>query len=70
MSYIEKQQNMGWSNGYINDVRPVWKECARVLKRNGLLLAGFVIIGFYEDIGGSILDKYINFSIATKAIKL
>ncbi|MDE7250277.1 MAG: class I SAM-dependent methyltransferase, partial [Lachnospiraceae bacterium] len=21
-----------WSNGYIDDVRPVWKECARVLK--------------------------------------
>ena len=30
-----------WSNGYIDDVRPVWKECARVLKKNGLLLAGF-----------------------------
>ena len=123
-----------WSNGYINDVRPVWKECARVLKKNGLLLAGFgnpieyifdvgklekgvlsvkntipyadmehidnpeikeiaekdgyiwshtledqiqgqieagfAIIGFYEDIGGSVLDKYINSSIATKAIKL
>ena len=26
-----------WSNGYIDDVRPVWKECARVLKKNGLL---------------------------------
>lgn len=123
-----------WSNGYVDDVRPVWKECARVLKKNGLLLAGFgnpisfifnvgkfekgilqventipyadvdhmddpetkaiveadgylwshtledqiqgqinagfAIIGFYEDIGGSALDKYINSSIATKAIKL
>ena len=123
-----------WSNGYIDDVRPVWKECARVLKKNGLLLAGFgnpiscifnvgkfeqgilevenpipyadidhmddpatkavveadgylwshtledqiqgqieagfAIIGFYEDIGGSALDKYINSSIATKAMKL
>lgn len=123
-----------WSNGYIDDVRTVWKECARVLKRNGLLLAGFgnpiscifnvgkfekgilqventipyadidhmddpetraiveadgylwshtledqiqgqieagfAIIGFYEDIGGSALDKYINSSIATRAIKL
>lgn len=123
-----------WSNGYIDDVRPVWKECARVLKKNGLLLAGFgnpieyifdvgklekgilsventipyadiehmdnpetrsvveedgyiwshtledqiqgqieagfAIIGFYEDTGGSVLDKYINSSIATKAIKL
>ena len=123
-----------WSNGYVNDVRPVWNECARVLKKNGLLLAGFgnpieyifnvskfekgvlsventipyadvehmddpeikaiaeqdgyiwshtledqiqgqieagfAIIGFYEDIGGSALDQYINTSIATKAIKL
>lgn len=30
-----------WSNGYIDNVRPVWKECARVLKKNGLLLSGF-----------------------------
>lgn len=123
-----------WSNGYINDVRPVWKECARVLKKKGLLLAGFgnpieyifnagklehgtfsventipyadiehmddpltkklveeggylwshtledqiqgqieagfAIVGFYEDIGGTALDKYINSSIATKAIKM
>ena len=123
-----------WSNGYVDDVRPVWKECARVLKKNGLLLAGFgnpieyifnvgkmeqgilsventipyadiehmddpetkavveadgyiwshtledqiqgqieagfAIVGFYEDIGGSVLDKYINSSIATKAIKM
>lgn len=123
-----------WSNGYIDDVKPVWKECARVLKENGLLLAGFgnpiecifnvgkleqgiflventipyadidhmdnpeikaiaevdgylwghtleeqiqgqidagfAIIGFYEDTGGTALDKYINSSIATKAIKL
>ena len=26
---------------YIDNVRPVWRECARVLKRNGILLAGF-----------------------------
>jgi ubiquinone/menaquinone biosynthesis C-methylase UbiE len=123
-----------WSNGYVDNVRIVWKECARVLKKNGLLLAGFgnpvscicnvgkfekgvlqventipyadiehmddpetkaiaesdgylwshtledqiqgqieagfAIIGFYEDIGGCALDKYINSSIATRAIKL
>ena len=123
-----------WSNGYIDDVRPVWKECARVLKKQGLLLsgfgnpiscifnvglfekgilqventipyadvdhlddpeiraiaeadgylwshtledqiqgqtdAGFAIVGFYEDIGGNALDKYIPSSIATKAIRL
>ena len=121
-----------WSNGYVDDVRPVWKECARVLAKNGLLLAGFgnpveyifngrkleqgafavenripyadiehmddpeikkiaeedgyiwghtledqiqgqidagfVIAGFYEDIGGTALDRYINTSIATRAI--
>jgi len=123
-----------WSNGYIDDVLPVWRECARVLKKHGLLLAGFgnpaeyifdaaklengvfevknkipyadiehmddagtraiveaggylwshtlekqiqgqidagfAIVGFYEDIGGTALDKYMNSSMATKAIKL
>ncbi|MBP3352981.1 MAG: class I SAM-dependent methyltransferase [Lachnospiraceae bacterium] len=123
-----------WSNGYIDNVRPVWKECARVLKKNGILMAGFgnpiehifnvgkleqgilevensipyadiehmddpetrrvveeggylwshtledqiqgqieagfAIVGFYEDISGTALDKYINSSIATKAVKL
>jgi SAM-dependent methyltransferase len=123
-----------WSNGYVNTVLPVWKECARVLKKNGILIAGFgnpleyifdlseldkgnfvvkhkipysdlenlddeavastckedgfifghtltdqiqgqidagfAIIGFYEDIGGTALDKLIYTSIATRAIKL
>lgn len=123
-----------WSNGFVDDILPVWKECARVLRKNGLLLsgfgnpiecifnagkleqgifavensipyadvdhlddpaikalaesdgylwshtleeqiqgqidAGFAIIGFYEDTGGTVLDKYINSSVATKAIKL
>lgn len=123
-----------WSNGYVDDIRPVWKECARVLKKNGLLLAGFgnpieyifnvgkmeqgilcventipyadvehmdnpetravvekdgyiwshtledqiqgqieagfAIVGFYEDIGGTVLDQYINSSMATKAVKM
>ena len=30
------------SNLFIPDVRPLWRECARVLKSGGLLLAGFV----------------------------
>ena len=30
------------SNLFIPEVRPVWRECARVLKRGGSLLAGFV----------------------------
>lgn len=123
-----------WSNGYVDTVLPVWKECARVLKKNGTLIAGFgnplehifdlseldkgnfvvkykipysdlenlddeavasvckedgfifghtltdqiqgqidagfAIVGFYEDIGGSALDKFIYTSIATRAIKL
>lgn len=123
-----------WSNGYVDNILPVWKECARVLKKNGLLLsgfgnpvehifnaakleqgifsientipyadiehlndpeirsiaeadgylwshtleqqiqgqidAGFAIVGFYEDIGGTALDSYLPTSIATKAIKL
>ena len=123
-----------WSNGYIDDILPVWRECGRVLKKGGLLLsgfgnpieyifdagkleqgtflvknkvpyadvdhmddpevkrivesggyiwshtleeqiqgqieAGFAIIGFYEDIGGTALDAYINSSMATKAIKI
>ena len=36
----------------------------------GQIDAGFVIAGFYEDIGGTALDKYINTSIATRAIKV
>lgn len=28
------------SNCYIKEVRPVWKECFRILKRGGILLAG------------------------------
>ena len=36
----------------------------------GQIEAGFAIIGFYEDIGGTALDTYISSSIATKAIKL
>lgn len=123
-----------WSNGYVDTVLPVWKECARILKKNGVLIsgfgnpieyifdigelskgnlivkhkipysdlenlddetvaavckedgyifghtlgdqiqgqidAGFAIVGFYEDIGGTALDQYIYTSIATKAIKL
>ena len=123
-----------WSNGYVDDILPVWRECARILRRNGLLLsgfgnpiecifnaekleqgtfavehripyadidhlddpaikalaendgylwshtleeqiqgqiaAGFAIVGFYEDKGGTALDNYINSSIATKAVKL
>ncbi|MCW2096358.1 UNVERIFIED_ORG: SAM-dependent methyltransferase [Enterobacter sp. BIGb0239] len=29
------------SNLYVSDVRPVWKECHRVLKSDGILLASF-----------------------------
>ena len=123
-----------WSNNYVDDVLPVWRECARVLKKGGTLIAGFgspleyifdpaklekgelvprykipyadidhlddekireiteaegyswghpvedniggqtaagfAIIGFYEDRGFPALDKYINTSMATRAVKL
>ncbi|MCI6348586.1 MAG: class I SAM-dependent methyltransferase [Negativibacillus massiliensis] len=29
------------SNCYVKDVKPIWKECFRVLKKGGILLAGF-----------------------------
>ena len=122
-----------WSNNYVDDILPVWRECARVLKKGGVLMAGFgspleyifdleqfekgrlelkysipyadidhlddpkvkeiteaegyswahtleeqiqgqisagfIISGFYEDRGCAVLDKYINTSIATKAVK-
>lgn len=123
-----------WSNSYVDDVLPVWKECSRVLKKGGILIsgfsngvefifdpvkveqgvlsveyklpyadvdhldnpgikriaeaegyiwghtltdqiggqidAGFAIVGFYEDRGGTPLDNYMSGSIATKAVKL
>lgn len=123
-----------WSNGYVDNVIPVWNECSRVLKKNGILIAGFgnpieyifdlgelekgnfvvkhkipysdlehlddeavlevcktdgfifghtltdqiqgqiqagfAIVGFYEDFGGTVLDSFIYTSIATKAVKL
>lgn len=124
------------SNCFIDDVLPVWKECYRVLKSPGSLLAGFanpliymidweeaeqterceiryslpysdlhslspqamqrylaekepfefghtlvdqiqgqiaagfLIAGFYEDKGDSLLDDYTDIFIATKAVKL
>lgn len=125
-----------WSNVYVDDILPVWKESYRVMKHGGILIsgfanpieyifdlkslnkgdlvvrhqipysdltsiseeelkelvldqgegicfghtlhdqiqgqidAGFLIGGFYEDIGGTALDQYIHTSIATKAVKL
>ena len=29
-----------WSNNYVDDILPVRKECARVLKKGGVLMAG------------------------------
>ena len=123
-----------WSNCFIDNVLPVWRECYRVLKKGGRLLAGFgspieyifdpekfekgqlvpkysvpyadidhlddpkirevtaaegycwghtledqiqgqisagfVITGFYEDRGCSLLDPYISTSMATRAEKI
>lgn len=36
----------------------------------GQIDAGFMIAGFYEDIGHAMFDPYMNTSIATKAIKM
>ena len=30
-----------WSNNYIDDILPVWRECSRVLKKDGVLISGF-----------------------------
>ena len=30
-----------WSNNYVDDILVVWKECSRVLKKGGTLIAGF-----------------------------
>ena len=29
------------SNCYVREVKPIWKECARILKKGGVLVAGF-----------------------------
>lgn len=36
----------------------------------GQIAAGFVIAGFYEDVGGTVLDRYLPTSIATRALLL
>jgi len=35
------------SNLFVPDVEPVWKECGRVIKPNGILLAGFMNPSFF-----------------------
>jgi len=35
------------SNGFVPDVRPVWRECHRVLRPGGVLLAGFANPALY-----------------------
>ncbi len=36
----------------------------------GQIAAGFVIAGFYEDVGGTALDRYLPTAIATRALLL
>lgn len=54
------------SNSYVEDVLPIWKECYRVLKKGGILLAG-IDIGinyvFDED------EKEIKFSLPFNPLK-
>ena len=126
---------MQFGGGFVDSVRPVWREAHRVLRDGGVLLAGhnspvefifdlermendnelvvrhslpysdlkdltdeefqrvtategvcfghtltdllqgqidagFVIAGFYEDKGGSVLSEYIDTFFATKAVKI
>lgn len=39
------------SNVFVEDVRPVWKEAARVLKENGIMIAGFTnpLLFIFDD---------------------
>ncbi|MBY6036633.1 class I SAM-dependent methyltransferase [Fictibacillus nanhaiensis] len=39
------------SNLFVDDIKPVWKEAARVLKNNGVLLAGFTnpLLFIFDD---------------------
>ena len=38
------------SNCYVKEVKPIWKECCRVLKKGGVLLAGFdYVINYIVD---------------------
>ena len=51
------------SNGFVPEIQPVWNECIRVLKRGGVLLAGFVNPVLYAvdpdlDLKGTAQLKY------------
>lgn len=52
------------ANAFVPDIRPVWRECQRVLRKGGVLLSGFVnpIVFLFDhdeaDASGTLIVKY------------
>ncbi len=54
------------SNCYVEDILPIWKECYRILKKNGILLAGFdngINYVFDED------ETHVQYSLPFNPLK-
>ena len=59
------------SNCYIENIIPVCQECYRVLKKGGILQAGFILTDIYQDTNGSGRLRELNVPCfyATRVIK-